>query len=316
MNSVFEKLKVQKSLLWSIKFLVFVFVCYYLLIQLQKISESELRNLSVENPTYIIIAFFLVFMNWGLEWLKWYLTVLRVGYSSPKRRILQSMLAGVSTGFVTPNRIGNFIGRMLYFPPRERALLVVGTLYGNLAQFVATVTFGLVGISFTANHVFEFDYSNILVVAALVFTTFSFIIYFLYPVVPLAYFTWFKRRSNLIRLFRGSAKKLCLPLFALSLLRYLVFILQFTLLLIGFGADYSHEMIYSLYVLYLASTLTPNLVLGKLVVRETLALIILGGIIINPAVVIAASFSLWLINLGFPALIGLLFFLRPKTTEE
>ena len=96
----------------------------------------------------------------------------------------------------------------------------------------------------------------------------------------------------------------------------LVFILQFALLLIGFGAMFSHELIYSLFVLYLVSTLTPTLILGKLVVRETLALLILGTIIFNPVIILAASFSLWLINLGFPAVVGLYFFFKPKTTEE
>lgn len=316
MNSTFEKLKVQKSLLWSVKFLVFVFVLYQLVMRLQKISLDDFSSLVIVKPSYIIIAMTLVFVNWGIEALKWYLTVRKIGYKTSNGRIVQSLLSGISTGLITPNRLGNFIGRMLYFKPKKRALLVLGTLYGNLAQFIATVFFGMIGLYFTLNASIQFDYSDTLIVLSIALTTLAVLIYFCYPFVSLIGMPFLRRKSNIIQLFRQPAKKLVIPLLILSGCRYLVFILQFTLLLIGFGATYSHELIYSLYVLYLASTLTPTLILGKLVVRETLALIILGTIIFNPVIILAASFSLWVINLGFPALVGLYFFLKPKTTEE
>lgn len=316
MNSVFEKLKVQKSLLWSVKFLVFVFVLYHLVTRLQKISVNDLSSLEIEKPIYIVFAILLVVFNWGLEWLKWYLTVIKIGYKASKSRIAQSMLAGISTGLITPNRIGNFIGRMLYFKPKERALLILGTLYGNLSQFLATVFFGMIGLYFTTNNSIQFDYSEALVLLSIILTSLSILLYFFYPILPLENFSFLKRKSNILKLFRKPAQQLFFLLLFFSSIRYLIFILQFTLLLIGFGASYSHEMIYSLYVLYLASTLTPNLILGKLVVRETLALVILGAIIPNPLLILVTSFSLWVINLGFPALFGLIFFLKPKSTEE
>jgi uncharacterized membrane protein YbhN (UPF0104 family) len=315
MKSVFEKLKVQKSLLWSVKFLVFVYVVYYLVIQLQKISVNDFSSLELARPSYLFIAVALVPVNWGFEFLKWKLTVYKIGYSISKGQLIQSLLAGISSGFITPNRIGNFIGRMLFFKPRQRVLLVLGTLYGNLSQFLATVFFGMIGLYFSMNHRLTFDYSDVLVILSIVLTALAILLYFMYPFVPLEKLTFLRKKSGVIGLFRSSAKKLVLPLLLLSGMRYLIFILQFSLLLIGFGADYSQEMIFSLYVLYLASTLTPNLILGKLVVRETLALIILGTFIPNPFIILVASFSLWIINLGFPALIGLFFFLKPKITE-
>jgi uncharacterized membrane protein YbhN (UPF0104 family) len=316
MNSTFEKLKVQKSLLWSVKFLVFVFVLYQLVQRLQKISLDDFSSLAIVKPSYIIIAITLVFVNWGIEAWKWSLTIRKIGFKTSNGRIIQSLLSGISTGLITPNRLGNFIGRMLYFKPKQRALLVLGTLYGNLSQFIATVFFGIIGLCFTLNASIQFEYSDTLIVLSIVLTNLAVLIYFSYPFSSFMNIPILRRKSNIIQLFRQPAKRLVIPLFILSGCRYLVFILQFTLLLIGFGAMFSHELIYSLYVLYLASTLTPTLILGKLVVRETLALLILGTIIFNPVIILAASFSLWVINLGFPALVGLYFFLKPKPTEE
>jgi uncharacterized membrane protein YbhN (UPF0104 family) len=316
MNSTFEKLKVQKSLLWSVKFLVFVFVLFQLVQRLQKISLDDFSSLVIVKPSYIITAMILVFVNWGIEAWKWSLTVRIIGYKVSNGRIAQSLVAGISTGLITPNRLGNFIGRMLYFKPKQRALLVLGTLYGNLSQFIATVFFGIIGLCFTVNASIQFEYADTLIVLSIVLTTLAVLIYFSYPFISFMNIPILRRKSNIIQLFRQPAKRLVIPLLILSGSRYLVFILQFTLLLIGFGATYSHELIYSLYVLYLASTLTPTLILGKLVVRETLGLIILGTIVFNPVIILAASFSLWVINLGFPALVGLYFFLKPKPTEE
>lgn len=246
MNSTFEKLKVQKSLLWSVKFLVFVFVLYQLVIRLQKISLDDFSSLVIVKPSYIIIAMTLVFVNWGIEALKWYLTVRKIGYKTSNGRIVQSLLSGISTGLITPNRLGNFIGRMLYFKPKKRALLVLGTLYGNLAQFIATVFFGMIGLYFTLNASIQFDYSDTLIVLSIALTTLAVLIYFCYPFVSLIGMPFLRRKLNIIQLFRQPAKKLVIPLLILSGCRYLVFILQFTLLLIGFGATYSHELIYSL----------------------------------------------------------------------
>jgi uncharacterized membrane protein YbhN (UPF0104 family) len=316
MNSTFEKLKVQKSLLWLVKFLVFVFVLYQLVKRLQKISLDDFSSLAIVKPIYIIIAMTLVFVNWGIEALKWYLTIRKIGFKTSNGRIVQSLLSGISTGLITPNRIGNFIGRMLYFKPKKRALVVLGTLYGNLAQFIATVFFGMIGLYFIKNNSIQFEYSDTLIVLSIFLTTLAVLIYFSYPFIWLTNIPILRSKANIIQLFRQSAKRLVIPLLILSGCRYLVFILQFALLLIGFGAMFSHELIYSLFVLYLVSTLTPTLILGKLVVRETLAVLILGTIIFNPLIILAASFSLWLINLGFPAVVGLYFFFKSKTPEE
>ncbi|MDG0974213.1 MAG: lysylphosphatidylglycerol synthase domain-containing protein [Crocinitomicaceae bacterium] len=312
MKSVFQSLKVQKTLLWSVKILVFVFVLYYFAARLRSISTQDIEGLTLSDLNYALFTLLLVPVNWGIEFVKWLLIAKSVGTSYSMRKYGASLFTGISTGIITPNRIGNFIGRVIYFDYKERALLTLGTLYGNLAQFLATVFFGLVGLYFTSNTAVGLQIGDWLLGFGFFAVVGAIILYFVFPFVPLRRFNVFKRRLNTLLIFQKSSKRTFLLLFFLSGARYLVFILQFTLLLIAFGADFSYELIYSLYVLYFASTLTPNLIMGKLVVRETIGLVVLAEVVSNPMIILTASLSLWVINLGIPSLIGLFFVVQSK----
>lgn len=313
---VFQNLKVRKSLLWSVKILVFLLVLYIFIIQLTEISYDNITDLTIQHFWYIIFAILLVPINWGLEFLKWFYTVKLIDPNVHTSRVTQSLLAGISTGFVTPNRLGNFIGRMLYFKGRKGALLILGTLYGNLAQFIASLIFGTIGFMLIGSVVFDIDKESYFSFVAMIIGGIAVVLFVLYPLIPIERLNWFKRYLNVLAKFRVKAKKIALPLLILSLVRYLVFVLQFCLLLIAFGASYSHELIYGIYLHYLIVTLTPTLIFGKLVVRETIGLLVLGSFILNPTVIIVASLFLWLINLGIPALTGLYFLLRVKYAKH
>jgi uncharacterized membrane protein YbhN (UPF0104 family) len=313
---VFQNLKVRKSLLWSVKILAFLLVLYIFIFQLTKISYNDITELTISNVLYIIFAILLVPINWGLEFLKWLYTVKSIDRNVATSQVTQSLLAGISTGFVTPNRLGNFIGRMLYFKGRKSALLILGTLYGNLAQFIASLIFGVVGLLFVGSVVFDIENESYFSSLALFIGGIAVVLFTFYPLIPIEKLNWFKRYLNVLTKFRIKAKKIALPLLFLSLIRYLVFVLQFCLLLIAFGAMYSHELIYGLYLHYLIVTLTPTLIFGKIVVRETIGLLVLSSFIVNPTVIIAASLFLWLINLGIPALTGLYFLLKVKYAKH
>ena len=309
---VFKNLKLRKSLLWSVKILVFLLVLYIFIIQLNKISNKDITELTILNFWYIFFAILLVPINWGLEFLKWFYTVKSIDSNIRTSQITQSLLAGISTGFVTPNRLGNFIGRMFYFKGRKGALLILGTLYGNLAQFIASLIFGVVGFFLVGALVFDFEKESYFFTTAMIIGGMAVILFVIYPLIPIEKLNWFKRYLNVLTKFRMKAKRLAVPLLVLSLVRYLIFVLQFCLLLI----NYTHELIYGLYLHYLIVTLTPTLIFGKLVVRETIGLLVLSTFITNPTVIIAASLFLWLINLGIPALTGLYFLLKVKYAKN
>lgn len=312
---MFENLKVRKSLLRSVKILTLIIILWLFYTQISRFTAKDLAELHIVRLDYLVYAVLLLLVNWGLEFVKWRWTVSCISTKPFSKKVLISMLAGIATGIVTPNRIGNFIGRMLYFKGGMRGFLILGTLYGNLSQFICTIFFGVIGFIAIGTSVLGNYFSDLSIVIGLFFSITSLFIYLFYPFVPIQKITFFKKYLNLLSRFQRIAKRLLVPLLLLSALRYLVFVLQFTLLLIAFGASYSHDLINGLYVMFFITTLIPSFILGKLFVRETISMLIIGALVPNIAIVITASLTLWLINLGIPSLIGFYFLSSSKLKE-
>ena len=102
----------------------------------------------------------------------------------------------------------------------------------------------------------------------------------------------------------------------LSLLRYLVFSLQFYLLLKAFDLNLPYlKAMMLIGLVYLLVTIIPTIALSELGVRGSVSLFVfaiylepLGNWSDQAALAVAsASTILWLINLAFPALLGVLF---------
>ena len=280
--------------------------------QISRLSLIQFKSLSFENPSYFILVLLLLPFNWGFELLKWQeiLKVNKIEYSLKK--ILSSLFSGVTTGIVTPNRIGNFIGRMLFFNGKVRSQLILGTLYSNFAQFTVTLIFGAVSVLFLHGTLFKF-YGLYLSNLSILVTVTSLCFYFAVPFIRLPNITVLNRKQNVLSRFQEHSKKFVFPLFFLSGARYLVFSLQFILMLMTFGIEPTIDLITGIFLLYFVSTLTPSLLFGKLVVREAAALIILSAFVENEAIIVVSSLLLWVINLGVPSLIGLFFMLSKKS---
>jgi hypothetical protein len=95
----------------------------------------------------VLLSFLLVIVNWGLEALKWQL-LLR--HSIPVRWFdaLKYVLSGVTLGFITPGRTGEFAGRMILLPEGKRLQTIVLSMLGGMAQIIPIVIFGILHISY------------------------------------------------------------------------------------------------------------------------------------------------------------------------
>ena len=310
------QLKLQKSLLTAAKILVVLAFLWWSAQFLSRISWSDFEMVDMNNAYLLMIAIAMVVLNWGAELLKWQITLKKVGIRAQRKVMIQSMLAGISTGLVSPNRIGNFIGRMVFFHPKKRALVILGSLYGNLAQFIASVFMGLPGLIFAGNEFlserFQQPFFWFMAIA-----TFLVVVFYLYfPWIPDSLFRRLLfRRANVALDFQQKAKQLITPLLYWSFVRYLMFTTQYVLLLLAFGASFSWGLVAGILMTYLIATLVPGVVMGKLLVRETVAIVVLSQFVSNPSIILVSSVSLWLINLAFPALVGLFVFLKSKSDD-
>lgn len=257
-------------------------------------------SIRIAAPAWLAVVIVLAILNWGMEYWKWRAVLRATGFTTEFPQRLQSFLAGISSGFVTPNFLGNFIGRIYYFPRMQRPYILVFTLFANAAQFFASVLFGLcawwwVGTKPTALPPLP---------EGVLWLSTGIIVLMLWMYLRLAKVPFSSRKWQKFKRFLAPSRGLRLQLLVLSLARHLVFSGQYVLLLHAFGVDVDGTTWFWVWQVFFWSTWTPSLWFGKLVVRESFALLILAPVYGHPETILLVSITLWLINQALPAFVG------------
>ena len=280
--------------------LIFTGVVLYIFYQqINKLSWIEIKKINLQNPLLFIVAIFLSFVNQYLEYSKWKNTLEFIQESKNK---VQSYLAGVLTGFLTPSLLGNFLGRMYYYPRIKRQQIITLTMLSNGAQFITSIYFGLISLAWLGQKqlnipTFEFHIVSLSITIILLF-------YYFFDNFPIPISKW----KTKILPYLSNTKEFRLKLLVLSIIRYIIFSSQYFLLFQSFGIPFSFELLGWIWQIYFWSTLSPSLLLGKLFIRESIALWVLVPIIGHPEIILSTSITLWVLNHGIIALIALPFF--------
>ncbi len=287
----------------ALKTILFTGVLVLLWYQLNNVEKDAWRAFGIENPWALLAATVLVFPNLWLAYRKWKITLNAIDVKSDQRTRIHSFFAGLVTGLLTPNMIGNFIGRFYYFDKKHRANITAFTVLSNWGQFLASITFGAVSVVWLGELIVWKDETRLL--------------YVLLIVVIIGYLFFFYV-DNFLRFFKrlqfGVAFKSLLkrsPWFRtkvllLSYARFVVFTLQFSLMLLAYGADWSWGLTAAIWQVYLLTMIAPSLILGKVGVKESIALFVLSTLGINEITILFSSLSIWFLNTVSPALLGLI----------
>ena len=110
-----------------------------------------------------------------------------------------------------------------------------------------------------------------------------------------------------------------LKVLSLSLLRYLIFSIQFYLLFLVYGCDFGFfPALLMISMTFFVMSIVPTFTIAELGVRGAVSAFFFGKLTIDVLPVLNATFSLWLINLALPALIGafFIFHFRLERNEE
>ena len=116
---LFKAKKNKQILFTSIKVILFLGIGFLLYNQINSIDTSQWEEFELEYPIYIVIALLFMPVNQLMEFLKWKSTIDAIGMTTDRSTRWNSFLAGVVAGMLTPNMIGNFLGRMFYFQRRS-----------------------------------------------------------------------------------------------------------------------------------------------------------------------------------------------------
>lgn len=268
----------------------------------------------------------LVPVNWGLEAGKWQMLI------QPLERFnffraFKSVLAGCSVTMLTPNRVGEYGGRILYVKDENRIDAIPLTILGSISQLTITFiggTAGLLMLRAMGDYprlltVLPLFAVNVMIFVSVVIGGFLLLIFFRTSLIA-AFTSQFKRLDkvtvHLESLQTFSGKQL-LRIMLLSFLRYMVFILQYVLLLKVMHVGISTGTAFCLLtVFYLLMAIAPTIGFTELPVRVAASLTILQIYSPNVIGIQAAALGIWLFNLVVPAIAGSLFILGLKIMKD
>lgn len=303
-----------------IKGLVLIAAYAFLVWKIVNISHwQELKNafllLDAKRILCLIGVLFLMPVNWALEAKKWQLLTLRV-FNISFRTALKSVLAGLSTGFITPNRIGEFGGRVLYLPSDRRAIGVALSVFSGFTQTLVLATVGIVATLFYTNRFrINLGLSNYLLLSSVV-VVFFLLFYFFIPKAG-AHFqkkTLPKRFRQVINAASSFKQIELLHILFVSVIRYLVFSFQFYLMLLFFGiALNALQAIVAIPTLYLLITFTPSLALSEPAIRGSYAVFVLSVFSENEIGILLSGVLVWMINFVLPMFVGSFFLVRKRS---
>ncbi len=310
--------------------LLFVWLCFS--IYRQVLAQPQLfaswrhiqQSFTSSEGGYLIVAVLLMVVNWSLEAVKWRISVRDV-HPISFIQAFKAVLSGVAVSVTTPNRVGEYLGRMMYMPEGKRLKVIAVSLIGSISQLLVTLVFGAAGLLILKDNLEAAGLVNPVFFAPL-WTCLLLVIISL----NLFYFNLSKiekwvektvRRPSwlyLIQAVREFGMQRLFFILLLSLARYGTFIVQYLLLFWLFNVTVSAgTLIWLMSVVFLALAVLPTIaVVVEFGVRGEVCLQLVGLFTVNSLGIVLTSVTIWVINLIIPALMGSLLILSIKTFKR
>ena len=267
----------------------------------------------------------LVFVNWGLEAGKWQLLMNAI---QPMRffTAFKSVLCGVTLSLNTPNRIGEYGGRILFVNEGNRIKAITLSIAGGMAQLIITMLMGCFGLTYL---LFTMDDSGMLMSISVfwikiflygsIFGTVIFIFFFFrlsWLIRLLEKLPYADRFSKYINVLETFDAKVLLRLLLISMFRYIVFVLQYIFMLQLLQVEQNVWLgFWMITVMFWILAIIPSFAIAELGIRGTVAktLFYYSN---NTIGILTVTSGIWFINLFIPALIGSLLILGIKIKKE
>ncbi|MBQ0768262.1 MAG: flippase-like domain-containing protein [Bizionia sp.] len=268
------------------------------------------KQFSLENIAFLVL---LSSVNWVLEIKKW--EILVGGLSKINfNKASQQTLGALTASLLTPNRIGDYGAKALYYHPEDRTKIILLNLFGNTMQMIVTLVFGSIGFLILAKDYelpINLEYLLNIVLAVIVGLIILYRVsthnFFKNSVIKLHQFVLvLKRLSTTIKR----------TILLLSVLRYLVFSFQFYFIIILFGVEISYiEAMIFISTMYLLSSILPSILVFDVVLKSSIAVYLFALIDVDPLSILSTTTLMWILNFVLPSIVGSYFVLKFKPVK-
>lgn len=306
-----------------IKISIVVGAFYFIYNKLAKnsaLSFSSFIDFSLKNNVLstknIILLLFLSFLNLFFEITKWKTLVGFIKKINFKNAIKQS-LGSLTASIFTPNRIGEYGAKAMYYTPNLRKRVMLVNLISNVLQMSITCIIGFLGFYF---YILKYDPEiNYYKLTKFVVLGVVAIILFGFGITK----SRFKIKGFSIEkikhfILEFPKSKLVLGLL-FSVMRYAIFSFQFYVLLHILKADVSYlNAITIISTMYLITSFIPSIFIFDVVIKGSVAIYLFSFAGVNELIILCIITFMWLLNFVIPSLFGsyyVLSFKLPKSKK-
>lgn len=288
----------------------------YLLLKEKGESIEEIikyfRNISWN--TRLILVLLLIPVNWAFEAWKWQRLAIKVERIS-FWQAYQGVLAGLALANFTPIMIGDYAGKILMLKTRERTTSIGAILLGNSIQLYVSLLVGVI------SYIYFLRVSG---PAPLLLHT-GIIIFLSILLLFGVWLAFNVQKTSSIRInhqFLNSIMRYLIILkdytitdireiFLLATGRYIIFTIQFVLVLRLFQVNLPLEILLAgVGIIFLTKSVGAAFnFLGDLSMRTITSVYYFGYFGVKLSRITTATFTIWLINVLVPVMIGSLFIL-------
>jgi hypothetical protein len=268
---------------------------------------------------YIPLLLVLMIFNWLIESVKWKIAVASVQPVS-MFRAFKAVLAGVSISLSLPNRIGEYLGRVLYLEPTQRVRAISVTVVASFSQLIVTVMMGFLGLLLArpvmlsqggwAIQTWWIAVGVVVLIAILMLLLYfniSFLNRWLQQKLLDSSSKWPLRFKGWLAALDSCDAAILRVLLSLSVLRYVVFVAQYYLAYQFFGVHFDmHQLFIIVSLTFLTLAAVPTFAAPELALRGAVGIFIAKWFTMQTAEVVLALLLIWITNLILPAIIGAL----------
>ncbi|WP_299354921.1 hypothetical protein [Mucilaginibacter sp.] len=303
----------------AILVLAFTFIYRWFLRKGDDLKQFE-NAVTTLNHNHVIIIMstvvLLMFANWLVECLKWQHLTRKLAPINLWKAI-ECVFFGLTWAIFTPNRIGEYGGRVMFLPPRKRIHGIFAMAVGSFGQNVIT---NVLGASATIWFAYTFLDLNTWALLAILLIALVIIGLFLVLYFNIKWLVWLLNKVSFLKKYHrffdimGTYKfGELINIMCFCLARFFIFSFQYYLvihLLIPYIPF--HDVILMVFIVFFIQSALPSLDLLDVPVRATAAATLFAYVTHQQIAVIAAFTSIWFINLIIPAILGSAFVFKLK----
>jgi hypothetical protein len=304
--------KAKQFLVLLVKLLIVGGAFYFIYDQLahnDKLDWQKFITLFRKNQSVLGIGFILLLsvLNRYFEILKWQ-NLAKVIQEISLSEATKQVLAALTAGIFTPNGVGEYAGKALYYPKSQAKKVVFLNLICNGIQMILTIVFGIFGLLY-----FNTKYNVITTkTVAILFAGFLVVLIVLFSLKKIKIKGY--SIEKLIHKINEIPKQVHQKNILLGIMRYLVFSHQYYFLFLAFDVELPYFIMMATIasVYFLASSL-PTFQFLDFAVKGSVAIYFFGILGVNEWIVVFISTLMWFLNVVLPVIIGAYYVLNFKT---